>query len=120
MDNNQNEFYTPEPPKEIPKGQAIKSLVFGILSIYLGFMPIFSIVGIIFSRVAAKNAKAFLSTYPETPARGLANAGRITGNIGLPVSIVMTVFWAIYIVAIVALVALGMMEVFEGSLELLL
>lgn len=104
MDNNQNEMNT---PVEVPKGQAIKSLVFGILSIVLSFYPIGSIIAIIFSRIAVKNAKEFTDAYPESPACGLAKGGRITGKIGLPLSIVMTVFWVIYIVAVAAIAALA-------------
>lgn len=101
MDNNQD-FQTefeeaPAAPVEVPKGQAIKSMVFGILSIYFGFMPIGSILGIIFSRIACANAKKFLADYPVSPVGGIAKAGRITGKIGLPVSIVFTVFWTLYI-----------------------
>ena len=105
-----NEFITPETPEtptpEVPKGQAIKSLVFGILSIVLGFYPIFSIIGIVFSGIAVKNANEFLNTYTDTPVRGMANAGRITGKIGLPVSIVCTV---LYVLAFAIGILVGMM-----------
>lgn len=114
MDNNNNQEWQfeneqPTAPVEVPKGQAISSMVFGILSIYFGFMPIFSILGIIFSGIARSRANRFLNDYPNASVRGIANAGRITGKIGLPVSIVFTVFWIIYFVAIAALVVLGIL-----------
>ena len=95
MDNNQNQNVQVDPiverptPVEAPRGQAISSMVFGILSIVLGCYPLIGILGIIFGAIAGKRAKAFLRDYPESGARGFANAGRITGKIGLILSIVL-------------------------------
>lgn len=93
--NNQNWQYTPitpepQPQQEEPRGQAIASMVLGILSLVIGWIP-----GIVLACIARSKAKSFLRDYPDSSACGFANAGRITGNIGLPLSIVSTVFTVI-------------------------
>ena len=93
---------TPEPPT----GEAVKTMVFGILSIYLGCLPLSSIVGIVFAALARSWSVPIIENYPYTGARLFAKAGRITGNVGLPFSIVMTVFWGLYFCILIA-AALG-------------
>ena len=91
----------PEPPTS----KAVKAMVFGIISIMLSEFPILSIVGIIFGALAKKWAAPIRENFPHTSARLFANAGKITGSIGLGISIGFTIFWSIYI----PLIVLGIM-----------
>lgn len=84
------------PTREPPTGAAVRTMVFGILSIYLSCLPITSIVGIVFAALARRWSLPIIEEYPYTGARLFAKAGRITGNIGLPLSIVMTAIWGLY------------------------
>lgn len=94
------------PTSEPPTGAAVRTMVFGILSIYLGCLPITSIVGIVFAALARSWSVPIIENYPYTGARLFAKAGRITGNVGLPVSIVMTVIWGLWFCIMIA-AALG-------------
>ena len=94
--NDQNsEFNTPAEP---PKSEAIKTMVFGILSIYLGWFTPFSIVGWIFAVLARKWSLPIIADYPCTSAYKFAKIGRVTGTVGLWLSIVATVLWALLII----------------------
>ncbi len=111
--NDQNsEFNTPAEP---PKGEAIKTMVFGILSIYLGWFTPFSIVGWIFAALARKWSLPIIANYPYTSAHNFAKVGRVTGTVGLWLSIVATVIWAlliifyiVYIVFVVMIMGMSM------------
>ena len=103
--NNQDygyqNYYNPNMPHPNPPiGAAIKTMVFGILSIFLGEIPFCSIVGIIFAALARKWSTPIINNYPYTSARLFAKAGRITGSIGLGISIGFTIFWAFYFILI--------------------
>lgn len=110
MDNNQNfdwkveEFDQPaeEIKPEPPKGEAIRAMVFGIISAYLSCAPFFSILSIIFGALAKKWAAPIIENYPYTGARLFAKAGYITGKIGVILGIIFTVFWALYFIVIIA------------------
>lgn len=91
------------PASEPPTGEAVKTMVFGILSIYLGCLPFSSIVGIVFAALARRWSVPIIENYPYTGARLFAKAGRITGNIGLPVSIAMTAFWTFYFFVLIVI-----------------
>lgn len=93
-----------EEKPEPPTGAAIRTMVFGILSLELAA---FGIIGIIFAALARKWSLPIIENFPYTKERLFAKAGRITGSVGLGLSIAMTVFWAIYITAVVAIVVLG-------------
>ena len=91
--------------EDAPRGSAIASMILGIASLASsGSMPV---AGIVLAAIARAKAKAFLRDYPGSSASGFAKTGRILGNIGLPLSIVMTVVMAL---AFIAGIALGMME----------
>lgn len=90
-----------------PTGDAVRAMVFGILSIILGEIPFFSIVGIIFGALARKWSKPIINNYPYTSARLFAKAGRITGSIGLGLSIGFTIFWMLYFVLIFGMLMAG-------------
>ena len=121
MENNENNFSyqmndpvppvdsvkpteSPEPKPEPPTGAAIRTMVFGILSLELAA---FGVIGIIFAALARKWALPIIENFPYTKERLFAKAGRITGSVGLGLSIAMTVFWTLYIALIVVAVILG-------------
>ena len=93
-----------EPVHTEPKrSDAIKSMVFGILGTYFAWFPILSILGIIFGSVAKKKGTAIIEASPMSSAtRNFAKAGRITGKVGLIGGIIMTAFYAFYILIIIA------------------
>ena len=101
---------TPKEDKSGPKGNAIASMILGILSIELGTIP-----GIILACIARAKSKKFLEQYPESSYQGFARVGRITGNIGLPLSIVTTVLTVVYTVAYVVMVILTELSFAFGS-----
>ena len=94
MEQEQNLNFESEQPtvdKNGPRGQAITSMILGILSIVLGSIP-----GIVLACIARAKANEFLTKYPESSYKGFANAGRITGNIGLPIAIVSLVLSLVF------------------------
>ena len=93
--NYQNFYHNPEPPKS----NGIKSLIFGILSIWFCY----PIIGIIFAAIARNSAAPILRDYPYSATAKLAKAGKITGTVGLVFSIISTVIFALYILVYVAL-----------------
>lgn len=90
-------YYAPYVPKPQPKmGDAIRSMVFGILSIEFAFVPLLSIASIVFGAIAKKNGKKIVNANPESKAtHGMAKAGRITGMIGFIIGIVITSIYAL-------------------------
>ncbi|MBQ8409271.1 MAG: hypothetical protein IJY39_10460 [Clostridia bacterium] len=113
MDNNQNnltdEIVVAEQPKaDPPVGEAVKTMVFGIIAVQFSMIPFFGIIGIIFGALAKKWAVPIIKNYPYTGARLFAKAGQITGKIGFILGIVFTVFWVLYFILIGALIGLGL------------
>ena len=90
-----NTSITTEEPK-VSKGKAIISLIFGIVSIYLGAIP-----GIILAIIGKRNAIEYLEENPTGPAAGLAKVGKILCSIGLPVSIVSLIILAILCIILI-------------------
>ena len=84
---------------DVPVGKGIKSLVFGILSLCFFYVPV---LGIIFACIARKSGAEILSMNPRGAAKGLAKAGKITGTVGLPFSIIYTVIIGLYILLFIA------------------
>ena len=78
-----------------------QTLTFGILGLAFAGS---SILGIIFSAIGMKKAKAYVEQFGELT--GKAKIGRILAKVGLIVSIIMTVFWVLYF----ALIAFGVVE----------
>ncbi len=74
-------------------------LKWGILGLAFGCSFFGSILGIIFSAIALNKLKLYREQYGE--ATGKAKVGGILAKIGLPVSIVLTVFFFIYIIALI-------------------
>ena len=117
MDNNENkgvEYEMPEMVKptveptqpsedrpDPPTGAAIRAMVFGILSIELAVL---GVIGIVFAALARKWSLPIIENYPYTKERLFAKAGRITGGVGLGISIGMTVFWCLYILVIAGVI----------------
>jgi uncharacterized membrane protein YvbJ len=80
--------------------QAGSCLTMGILALI--FMST-GLLGIIFASIGKKKVRAYEAQYG--PATGKAKAGKIMSNVALPISIVMLIFWVIYVVAIIIMVA---------------
>ena len=88
-------YAAPAPVKTVSPS---KVLTWGILGLAFAGS---GLLGLIFSIIGLKNAKLFLA---ENGALfGQAKVGRILAKVGLILSIVMMVFWLIYIIAIIAL-----------------
>lgn len=81
---------------------ATKVMVFGIIGLALCEL---GLPGVILSAIALRLANEFIQW--NGGLFGQAKVGRILGKIGFIVGIVMTVFWLVYIVAIVGLVSWG-------------
>ena len=70
-------------------------LTFGILGLALCEVPI---LGLIFAIMAIKKSGAFAATHGGT-CYGKAKVGRILGIVGLVASIIMTIYWVVFIIA---------------------
>ena len=94
--------------KEPSRGEAIKSMVFGIIAAYFAWFPFTSVLGIIFGSIAKKNGTAIIFASPaSTATRNFAKAGRITGKVGLIGGIIVTDFWALYFFLLILIAILG-------------
>lgn len=79
-------------------GAAKSAMIMAIVALALSEL---GIPGIILSAIAGKKVKAYQAQYGELT--GMAKVANILSKIALPVSIVMTVFWVVYmIVGIIA------------------
>ena len=83
-----------------PEDTSSKVLTFGIIGLVLSEL---GILGLIFSIIGLKQANQYYSTFGTLI--GKAKVGKILSKVGLIVSIVMTVFWAIYIIVVAAMAA---------------
>ena len=88
---------------EEAKASGKKCMIWGIVAAVLAE---FGLLGLIFAIIAKGKVKKHIRAgYPLT---GMAKAGRILSKVALILSIVMTVFWFIYIIIIiVAVLAVG-------------
>ena len=91
-------------PVEQPAGPG---LVWGILGLAFGCSFFASFLGIIFSAIGISKAKKY--TKQGYPLTGKNKVGSILSKVGLPVSIVMLVFFIIYVIGVAALVAYNYM-----------
>lgn len=80
-----------------------KVMVFGIIGLALSGL---GIPGIILSIIALKQANEFIRL--NGGLFGQAKVGRILGKAGLIVSIVMTVFWVLYVILVILAFTRGM------------
>jgi len=81
------------PAKDKPNGLGIASLVLGIVSIVLFWLPFIGIVmGIVGIILSGKQKKI-------SP-NGIATGGLVTSSIGLVISIIYTLFWIIALVTL--------------------
>ena len=103
-----NDYQNPEitTPAQPPKGEAIKSMIFGILSIYIGWFMGIGIVGIIFAQLAKKWSLPIIEEYPGTSAAKFAKVGNITGKVGFWVSLATLAILALAIVIYVLYIVL--------------
>ena len=77
---------------EVPTPKTI--LILGIIGLAVSWSPFFGIGGIIISAIAMKKSNAYANA-GGVPC-GMSVTGRILARVGIIVSIVMTVFWAIF------------------------
>lgn len=87
-------------------GMGLTSL---ILLCTIGWLPIFSLLPLIFGSVAvkkAKNAEALGLRYGVTVS-GKKTAGKVMGRISKIIGLIGTIFWALYIVLVVILVVVA-------------
>lgn len=87
--------------KDEMAGQAFK---WGLLSLIFSSTFCLSFLGFIFSFVAKGKASSYETVFGAISGR--ANAGRILGRIGFGLGLGMTIFFALYLVLIVAFVML--------------
>ncbi|MBQ8849593.1 MAG: hypothetical protein IJ011_04600 [Clostridia bacterium] len=105
MNNEQNFHYVEtdsvefKTPAEEPKAKGILSLVFGIVSIVLG-----GVIGIVLGVLARRFATPIIADFAGTVSAKLAKAGKITGTVGLVLSIVGMIVCAVVIACVAALV----------------
>lgn len=85
-----------------PLGDPKPVLVWGILGLAFSCTFFLSFLGIIFSAIGLKKARAY-NQFTNNAQSGQAKTGRILSIVGIPVGIVMTIIFAIYIIAIVGL-----------------
>ena len=99
--SSQDTYYSNEQVAQPePTGKAIVAMILGIASIWMGFIP-----GIVLAILAGKFSAPILEQFPDTKSAKFANVGRITGKIGLIVSIVTTIIVGLVIVFYVFLYA---------------
>jgi hypothetical protein len=84
-----------------PAPGAVATLIFGIISVSLWWIPFFigPIVGIVFGIIARSKSKNVMKVYDENPtiyskgSASLPKIGKILGLVGIIVSIVYAVIW---------------------------
>lgn len=74
-------------------------LILGIIGLAISWIPFASIGGIIVSAIGMKKSNAY-AAFGGVPC-GMSITGRILARVGLIVSIVMTVFWAIWFTIVI-------------------
>ena len=84
------------------KDTSTKVLVFGILGLAFACSFYLSILGIIFSAIGISQANNFARA--NGAVFGKAKVGRILSKVGLPLGIVLTVFFIVYLISVVIIV----------------
>ncbi len=87
-------------PREREASKSV--LTFGIIALAFSCSWILSFVGIIFAFIARSKVKAYESEFG--PATGKTKVGKIFSIVSIPLSIVMTVFFVLYILFIVGMI----------------
>jgi hypothetical protein len=91
--------------KPHPPG-AVASLVFGILALIAGFMPVGGLVLGVLAITSARRATGALATAPDSyEPGGLHTAGFVTGIIGLSLSALATLWFLMVVGMISAVIA---------------
>ena len=104
---NERPVYHAEPPKKVvSKSDAITSMVFGILSIFMGIFAIYPFAcflfmgaSIAFIIVAKKKRKAYLGE-AEVDC-GFSRAGKITSTVAIPVLSFFSIYGLAFTIAII-------------------
>lgn len=105
--------YQPQQPfvSEEQKQEANSVLIWGILGLAFSCSFFLSFLGIIFSAVAKKKAKAYIARWGTI--YGKAKVGNILSTVGIPVGIVFTVLFVIYLIVYISFFA----ALFSGALN---
>ena len=98
--------YQAEPPKkEVSKSDAITSMVFGILSIFMAIFAIYPFVGFLFMGtslafiiVAKKKRNAYVREAGED--MGFSRAGKITSTVAIPLLCFFTLYGLVFTLAL--------------------
>ncbi len=98
--------YHAEPPKkEVSKSDAITSMVFGILSIFMAIFAIYPFVGFLFMAtslafiiVAKKKRNAYVREAGED--MGFSRAGKITSTVAIPLLCFFTLYGLVFTLAL--------------------
>ena len=93
-------YVKPVDPREREASKSV--LTFGIIALAFSCSWILSFVGIIFAFIARSKVKAYESEFG--PATGKTKVGKIFSIVSIPLSIVMTVFFVLYILFIVGMI----------------
>ena len=104
--------YQPQQPfvSEEQKQEANSVLIWGIIGLAFSCTFFLSFLGIIFSAVAKKKAKAYIARWGTI--YGKAKVGNILSTVGIPVGIVFTVLFVIYLIVYVSF----FVALFSGAL----
>lgn len=98
----QPQYGQPVQQAATPESQSLAKgiLGFGIAAIVCAWIPIASILGIIFGAIAKGRAKTYDAM--NYPSNGMRVTGKVLGLIGFIAGIIMTVYYSIYFIAILA------------------
>ena len=97
-------------PVEEPRVKGLLSLIFGIVSIVFG-----GVVGIVLGALARRFATPILEDFEGTSTAKMAKAGKITGTVGLALSIIGLILAVIVVIAVAALVVFLLMPAVESG-----
>lgn len=98
--------YNAAAPIDDPAERALSKscLTFGILAIAFGVSFYLSFLGIVFGAITKSKTSLYMASYPLT---GRAKTGRILGNIGFIFGIILTVFFVIWLIVVIAAASAG-------------
>ena len=98
---NQPYYQQPAVPSSVTPSSV---LTWGIVGLAFSCTFFLSFLGIIFSAVGTKKAKKLVEESGQ-PLSGKAKVGNILAKVGLPLGIVLTIFFIIWVIVIVAAIA---------------
>ena len=98
-------YYAEPPKKEVSKSDAITSMVFGILSIFMAIFALYPFIGFLFMGtslafiiVAKKKRNAYVREAGED--MGFSRAGKITSTVAIPLLCFFTLYGLVFTLTI--------------------